>query len=163
MNLQGVPRLLIQLWSGIFSVHFDRTQYPFNHLISTWGDFVWHMKHHDTFNGLQDTDGNSFWQVFSKSDFCVLTSTTKELELKTCSTMHNQYKLFWFVWLIFMENNYPCILIWEHLVNSNFCKEGYWRQNSNLQKSCQKLFPSVSDEPLKVPWCFICQTKSPYV
>ena len=69
-----------------------------------------------------------------------------------------------FIWgSIFMQNKYPCILIWEHSVNSNICKEGYLRQNSNLQKSCLKLFPSVSCEPLKVPWCFICQTKSPYV
>ena len=60
-HLQGVPRLLIQLWSGIFFAHFDRTQYPFNYLIFTWGDFVWNMKHHGTFNGSQDTDGNSFW------------------------------------------------------------------------------------------------------
>ena len=91
------------------------------------------------------------------------TSHTKELEFKIDSTMHMQYHLFLFVGSIFMQNKYPCILIWEHSVNSNFCKEGYWRQNSNLQKSCLKLFPSVSCEPLKVPWCFICQTKSPYV
>ena len=91
------------------------------------------------------------------------TSHTKELEFKICSTIHIQYHLFLFVRLIFMQNKYPCILIWEHLGNSNFCKEGYWRQNSNLQKYCQKLFPSVSCEPLKVPWCFICQTKSPHV
>ena len=30
-------------------------------------------------------------------------------------------------------------------------------------KILSKLFPSVSYELLKVPWCFICQTKSPYV
>ena len=59
--LQGVQRLLIQLWSGIFSVNVDGIKYPLNHLIYTWGDFVWHMKHHGTFNGSQDKDGNSFW------------------------------------------------------------------------------------------------------
>ena len=90
-------------------------------------------------------------------------SHTKELEFKIDSTMHMQYHLFLFVGSIFMQNKYPCILIGEHLVNPNFCKEGYWRQNSNLQNSCLKLFPSVSCEPLKVPWCFICQTKSPHV
>ena len=77
--------------------------------------------------------------------------------------MHIQHHLFLFVGLIFMQNKYSCILIWEHLGNSNFCKEGYWRQISNLQKYCQKLFPSVSCEPLKAPWCFICITKSPHV
>ena len=40
---------------------------------------------------------------------------------------------------------------------------GCWIQKSVLLKSYQKLFPSVSYELLKVPWCFICQTKSPYV
>ena len=59
--LQGVQRLLIQLWSGIFSPNVDGIQYPFNHLFSTWGDFVWHMKHHGTYNGSEDTDGNRFW------------------------------------------------------------------------------------------------------
>ena len=40
---------------------------------------------------------------------------------------------------------------------------GCWRQKSVMLKSYQKVFPSVSCKPLKVPWCFICQTKSPYV
>ena len=39
----------------------------------------------------------------------------------------------------------------------------YGRQNSVLQKSYQKLFPLISCEPLRVWWCFICQTKSPNV
>ena len=51
------------------------------------------------------------------------TSHTKELEFKICSTIHIQYHLFLFVRLIFMQNKYPCILIWEHLGNSNFCKQ----------------------------------------
>ena len=91
------------------------------------------------------------------------TSHSKVLEFKISSTIHIQYHSYLFFWLILIQNEYPWILIWEHLGNSNFCKEGYRRQNSNFQKSCQKLFPSVSCEPLKVPWCFICQTKSPYV
>ena len=70
----------------------------------------------------------------------------KELEFKINSTMHMQYHLFLFVGSILMQNKYLCILIWEHSVKSDFCKEGYWRQNSNLQKSCLKLFPSVSYE-----------------
>ena len=69
--LQGVQRLLLQLWLGIFSVNTDGIQYPFNHLIYTWGDFIWHMKHHGTFNGSQDTDGHSFWQDFCKFEFCL--------------------------------------------------------------------------------------------
>ena len=51
---------------------------------------------------------------------------------------------------------------WDNLEFQYFGM-GCWRQKSVLLKSYQKLFPSVSWEPLKVPWCFICQTKSPHV
>ena len=33
-------------------------------------------------------------------------------------------------------------------------------KNSVLQKECQKLFPSITHELLKVPLCFICQKNS---
>ena len=51
---------------------------------------------------------------------------------------------------------------WVYLEFQFFCM-GCLRQKPVLLKSYQKLFPSVSSEPLKVPWCFICQTKSPHV
>ena len=69
--IQGVQRLLLQLWLGIFSINNDGIEYPFNHLIYTWGDFIWHMKHHGTYNGSQDTDRNSFWQDLCKFEFCL--------------------------------------------------------------------------------------------
>ena len=51
---------------------------------------------------------------------------------------------------------------WVYL-EFQFFGMGCLRQKPVLLKSYQKLFPSVSSEPLKVPWCFICQTKSPHV
>ena len=92
-----------------------------------------------------------------------LNSHSKGLECTICSLTHYQWGLFSFIGLIFMENKHPCILICEHLGNSNSCKEDFWRQNAVLQKSHQKLFPLISCEPLRVWWCFICQTKSPNV
>ena len=91
------------------------------------------------------------------------TSHYKELKFKICSTIHVKYHLLLFLVLIFVQNKCSCILIWEHFVNSNFCQKGHERQNSNLQKYCQKLFPSVYCEPMKVPWFLLCQTKSPHV
>ena len=51
---------------------------------------------------------------------------------------------------------------WAYL-EFQFFAMGCWRQKSVLLKSYQQVFSSVSCKPLKVPWCFICQTKSPHV
>ena len=121
LYIQGVQQLLPQLWLGIFSVNVDGIQCPFNHLMSTWGDFVWHMKHHGTFNGLQDTDENTCWLVFPQNWLFSPTSHSKKLELRYAQ----QYHLLLFLGLIFMQNKCSCMLIWEHFVNSNFCQKGH--------------------------------------
>ena len=43
---------------------------------------------------------------------------------------------------------------------SFFCWGVRQGRNSVLQKCCQKLFPSITHELLKVPLCFICQKNS---
>ena len=46
------------------------------------------------------------------------------------------------------------------LGNSFVCRRVKQGRNSVLQKDCQKLVPSITYEPLKVPLCFICQKNS---
>ena len=44
MIIQGVRRLLSQLWWLISLSNVDIIKYPFNHLIIYRGDFVWHIE-----------------------------------------------------------------------------------------------------------------------
>ena len=43
-DIQGVRRLLSQLWQLISLSNVDIIKYPFNHLIIYRGDFVWHIE-----------------------------------------------------------------------------------------------------------------------
>ena len=46
MNQQGVSQLVCKLCLLISRTHVNIMEYPFNHLITLVGDFVWGMKYH---------------------------------------------------------------------------------------------------------------------
>ena len=69
--LQGVQLLVWQLKMFMSQSAVNITKYPFNHLITLEGDFVWHIKHHAIFNINSSwvTDGNNFDKISAKISF----------------------------------------------------------------------------------------------
>ena len=63
-KLQGVPRLVIQLWLLISLAYVDNMKYPLNHSIIYKGEFFWHIKHHDHFISSWVKSKNVFDKVF---------------------------------------------------------------------------------------------------
>ena len=62
--LQGESQLLWQLWLLISWTYVNISEYPFNHLITKVGDFVWDIKHHGTCKDAYENDKILFWLIF---------------------------------------------------------------------------------------------------
>ena len=134
-------------------------KYPFNLVIHTPREYFWHIKHLCTLISSWVTNGYSFWQDFYNTDFYSFLPYEIKMKFRNCSNE--------FSWILIDHENHhendesePCRPRRAFLGNSFVCRRVRQGRNSVLQKDCQKLVPSITYEPLKVPLCFICQKNS---
>ena len=95
--------------------------------------------------------------ILSPISFCT------EIWFPKCSQISIQGYSFWIRINQKNKNEWYWICIVEIILNSNTLEWDVGDKSQFCWNLIKKLFPSVSWEPLKVPWCFLCQTKSPNV